>query len=249
MNKLNKINIFYLINNSKVFTINKMIENPKFYSSKHYYNNNILYLRNNIFTGLRGVLSFDTTFKIINFTFKKKLLTLLSAFSSRLLEIKYLYRMKILMVKNSYVYNFLNNLCGFNYNSIVQNIPIKYFINKNKNLYFLHEAIKCFLEANHINYFKIHISKNHLYIYQGYNPNILSQKLTNIILGTNIYLLYQKINIFLQNYEDLLLIYFNKNNLYYVIEFFTNQYKVNYTIPKQYIALKKIIISKKIKFV
>jgi hypothetical protein len=240
----NKMHIFYLLNNRNLFHNIKIIEDPKFNTSSNIVYNNIIHLRKDSFTGLRGSLSLNLTDWILQSPLKNKILIFLSAFSSRLLEIKYEYFYKILYTKNGYIFNFLNNLSGFNYNELIYKIPIKYIINKNKNLYNLFKSIEIYLD----NKVLINIKKHFFTQCKKNTLLTIPSPINSIILGINICISNILIDLHFNDFTSLLNIYNQESNLIYLISYYTSDFCIQYKCPKEKILLKNIVLSKKIKF-
>jgi hypothetical protein len=243
--KENKMHIFFLLNNKHIFKNIKILEDPKFHISSNAIYNNQIYLRHNCFTGLRGSLSINTTDWILKSPIKEKILFFLSAFSSRILEIKYEYLYRILNNRNSYINSFLKDLCGFNYNEEIEKIPIKYILNKNKNIYNLIKALEIYLD----NKVLVKIEKNFFIKYAREPQLSFNNPINFIFLGRNIYTSNILIILEFNKFSSLIKTYNEKVNLIYLITNFNPNYFIQYKSPKEKLLLKNIVLSKNISFI
>ena len=247
----NKIFIhpIYLINNPKLYGSIKIMESPNFDNSKLEIIEDTIYIKEHTFTGLRGVLSLDTTSYINQSILKNKILKLLSVFSGRLFELRYIYLYKYLPSPNSYVKTFFNNCCGFNLEKLVTvenneaSIPYRYLLNKNKNLDNLKRVLEIFTKG------EIILNKYYCFFLNDHKIVKQNKKLNSIYLGEKIPIVGNLINIYMKNYLALEGLFKKEKDLVYVIDYFTQKYMFQYYIKKEKILLKSYVLSGKIRFI
>jgi hypothetical protein len=227
------MNIFYIIYLRKN---TKIIEQPTFHTATIEYKKDTIYLRQYCFTGLKGTLSLDITMEILNSPLKDKILYFLSIFSGRLLQLRSHYLLKLSPLENSYSDNFIKTLGGFH---IESNIPDKFFLYKNKNIYNLKQILHLIIHGT------IHIQKHIIFIIK--HNNIQDRRLNFLLIGHKVFVTGINIIIYCINYQNILNIIYTPL-LHQTIQSFSLIYRLKFYCAKEKIKLNHYILSAKIKF-
>ena len=228
-----QINLFFLLYKNPSI---KIIEKPNFHTGAMEYHQDI-YLRQYCFTGLKGALSWEHTADILQSKYKKEILEFLSIFSGRLLQLRSNYTLKFLPHPHSHSMDFLQTISGFNRR---ENLPITSFISKNKNINNLKYLLELLTAQT--------ISIEKYYIISVKHQNAPDRRLGFLCLGTHIPIPSIKIIIFCNSYGALIETIKKHTLINNLIEFYTTNFIIKFSITKTEILLKNYYLSSKITF-
>lgn len=228
------IHIFYLLYFKPHMNI---IEAPTFHTAALEYDDKYIYLRQECFTGLKGVLSFNTTMNIIRSPDKLDILKFLSIFSGRLLQLRAKYTLQLMAHSKGYAGEFIQSLGGYN---SIPSIPSQYFTRKNKTLYDLRKVLKIFTKG------EVYVHKYDFNIIDHHIPQ--KKMLGALVLGERMAIRATSIRIYLPNYQSFISIVKQEKTLIYLVEYYTNSYKLSFEIPREKILLGNYLLSGRVSF-